>query len=100
MQTQEMDKRVPAETIIGLFAVGWSLIGVMGVVHATTHSGINSLIGWVSVVAANVLVYSTSRYSERRERFVKSRAYFVGMIVWLVIMTVMITDMAGVWDAR
>jgi len=100
MQSQERGKKLSAQTVIGLYAVGWSLLGVMSIVYAITHTGLNSLIGWFTLVIANVLVYSTSRYKQRGKRQFNDRTFLILLIVWLSTMVVMITSMAGVWDAR
>lgn len=100
MQTQEGKKWLSAETVIGLYAVIFSLMGVLSVIYAMKHTGFSGLFGWVGVVAANAAVFSTSRYKEMKKRFVEGQKYFLGPIFMLVIMAIMITDMAGVWDAR
>ena len=100
MQSQEVGKQFSAKTVIGLYAVGWSLLGVMGVVYAITNTGLNSFIGWFALVAANVMVYSTSRTEQRGKWPFKDSTFLILLIVWLSTMVVMITSMAGVWDAR
>ena len=100
MKLLEKGKKLSFETVVGLYAVVWSLMGVLGAVHAVTHEGISSLVGWGSVVTANVLVFSTSRYWEGKERLSKDRTFLIAMSILIVILAVMITDIAGVWDAR
>lgn len=101
MSSQEVSNKLSAETVIGVYAVGFSLLGVMGVLHAISHTGLSSLIGWVGFVASNFVVYKTGRFSRSRDKWRFSNTTFIILlIVWISSMTAILTSMAGLWDAR
>lgn len=101
MQQQDTKNRLAPETVIGAYAVGFSLIGVMGVLHAISHEGLSSLLGWVGFAVSNIMVYQTSRFTRTREKWrFKDSTFIILLIVWLSSMLAILTSMAGLWDAR
>lgn len=95
-------KNLSTNTISGFYAVWCSLFGVMSVLHAINHDGVSSLlVGWGGFVVATLGVFLTHTWSFDREKSrMSDRSYLVLFAFIFVIQLVIITDTAGVWDAR
>jgi hypothetical protein len=83
---------------VSLMAVVWVLMGVTGVIHAMTNSGIDGFMGWVTLGSASLLFYSNSIswFSQGSERRRKEQASFAGQIMLAIVVAVRFTIEFGV----
>lgn len=95
-----LTKPLTTRTFGGCLAVWFSLISVMGVLHAMEHTGLYGLFGWFGFAVGTLAVFYTHTGKFKIENSalpIGGLGLRIAIFVAFFAHIVMITDMAGAW---